>query len=127
MSTATETEPQQSAVASKEQRKVMRRTFVLKGFIRRAKNGSFEGICLTLNLAVRGRSIEDTEQRLFELIVAYLEDAKRSGTWEKLVPRHAPAFYYLEYYRLRFLSHFRSLVDFKLFVRSAPDDCMAHA
>ena len=126
MSTAMETEPQQPEVASNDQGRMVRRTFILKGFIRRAKNGSYEGICLTLNLAVRGRSIEDTERRLFELIVAYLEDAKRSGTWDEMVPRHAPSSYYVEYYRLRLLSHFRSLVDFKLFVRSAPD-CMAHA
>lgn len=104
----------------------MNRSFILRGYIRRAEDGAYQAICLTLNLAVRGRSIEEAEAKLTELITAYLQDAHQSGNWNDLVPRPAPVSYYLEYYRLRILSHFRTIAGFKLFVRSAPD-CMAHA
>jgi hypothetical protein len=103
----------------------MRRPLVLKGFIKGTPNGSYDGVCLTLNLAVRGRSIEEAEQKLHDLILAYLDDAQKSGTWNDLVPRKAPFSYYQQYYFLRLLSHFRSIAEFKLFVCSAP--CPAHA
>jgi hypothetical protein len=101
-----------------------RNALVLKGYVR-GENGQYEGVCLTLNLVVRGKTLEETDQKLMDLIVSYLADARKDGTWEDLVPRHAPGSYYLEYYRLSLLSHFKSLADFKLFVRTAP--CSAHA
>jgi hypothetical protein len=127
MSTTTATEPHQPESASKIQgSKMHHHPQVLKGYIRKDKDGQYKGICLTLNLAVRGRSLEETETKLLQLIVAYMTDAHVSGTLKELIPRRAPVSYYLEYYRLRVLSHFLSLTDFKLFVRSAPE-CTAHA
>ncbi len=124
MPTATASEPGRSPSASKP-KMAPKRSLVLKGYIRATENGQFEGVCLNLNLVVRGRTLEDTDKNLLDLIVAYLDDAQKDGTWNDLVPRRAPLSYYVEYYRLKVLSHFRSLVDFKLFVRSAP--CSAHA
>lgn len=115
--------------ASNELRAVVRHRMLLRGFIRGDKDGYFRGICLTLNLAVRGKSMEEAETKLRELILAYLEDASKSGHWEQSVPRRAPLSYYLEYYKLRALSQFRfSIVKFGflLFVQSVPD-CTAHA
>lgn len=124
MPTATVSEPPQKVPASKRN-VAPKKSLVLKGYIRATENGQFEGVCLNLNLVARGRTLEDTDKKLLELIVAYLNDAQKDGTWSDLVPRRAPLSYYIEYYRLKMLSHFRSLVDFKLFVRSAP--CSAHA
>jgi len=104
----------------------MGRRTVLRGFIRKAGEGKYEGICLTLNLAVRGSSMEEVEQKLHAVIVAYLEDAVRDGNWNEFVPRRAPFSYYATYswYVLRAL--LRAVNDFKLFVESAPS-CPAHA
>lgn len=131
MSTALAPEPvkpkEPLATSKKEMVTEPRQTIVLKGFIRKSRvNSSYEGICLTLNLAVCGHSLEETDQKLHALIVAYLEDAAKTGHWAEMIPRRAPASYYIEYYRLRLLSHFNSLVDFKLFVQSVPP-CTAHA
>jgi hypothetical protein len=124
MPTATASEPERSPSASKREM-APKKSLVLKGYIRATGNGQFEGVCLNLNLVVRGRTLEDTDKKLLDLMIAYLDDARKDGTWDDLVPRRAPLSYYAEYYRLKVRSHFRSLVDFKLFVRSAP--CSAHA
>jgi hypothetical protein len=109
------------------QPEVKRRGIVLRGFIRRAKDGSgYEGICLTLNLPVRGRSIEEADEKLRDLIVAYLRDVARDGAWDEFVPRRAPLSYYAAYYWYSLLATMHAINDFKLFVESAPN-CMAHA
>src|ERR1700690_851294 len=103
--TAHSSNTSQSSSASNSQGKLMRRSLVLKGYIK-GTHGSYDGVCLNLNLAVRGRTIEETEQKLHHLILAYLMDAQQSGTWNQMVPRRAPFSYYREYYFLRLLSHF---------------------
>ena len=106
------------------------RPIMLKGFIRRADDQAYEGICLTLNLPVRGRSIQEVESKLRELIAAYLEDAEREGRWDELVPRRAPLSYYATYYWYWLLTFvyqfFGPMKDFKLFIESAPSS-LAHA
>lgn len=110
-----------------KQSEVKRRGVVLRGFIRRAEDGSgYEGICLTLNLPVRGRTIEETERKLHDLVIAYLRDAAQDGTWNEFVPRRAPLSYYAAYYWYSLLAALHAINDFKLFVESAPD-CTAHA
>lgn len=110
---------------SKEQ--VKRRGIILRGFIRRTEDGSgYEGICLTLNLPVRGHTIEETERKLHDLVTAYLRDAAQDGTWNEFVPRRAPLSYYAVYYWYSLLAAFHAITDFKLFVESAPN-CTAHA
>jgi hypothetical protein len=101
------------------------REIALKGFIKKAETGPyFNAMCLDLNLAVRGKSLQDAESRLRELIDAYLQDALRSG-WDAMVPRRAPASYYAEYYILRIKASFHALADSKLFVENVPTP--AHA
>jgi hypothetical protein len=125
MPTATVSEPKSRVPTSNEvMSRVPRTPLVLKGYIR-GENGQYEGVCLNLNLVACGRTLEETDKKLMDLILAYLTDAQKSGTWNDLVPRRAPLSYYVEYYRLKIMHHFRSLVDFKLFVRTAP--CSAHA
>jgi hypothetical protein len=117
----------QDSSASRQKNMGMSQTrLILKGFIRKVEEGSYEGIRLTLNLPVRGGMLEETERKLSELTAAYLEGTAKNGTWNELVPRHAPASYYATYYRYAILSHFTSLMDFKLFVQFVPR-CAAHA
>lgn len=123
--TATPAKTSPPPVASNEGEPKVHRNLILKGYIKGIENGACEGMCLTLNLAVRGQSMEETERKLYELIAAYLSDAQKSGTWDDLVPRRAPYSYYAEYYYLRILVNFKDLTNFKLFVQSAP--CSAHA
>lgn len=92
----------------------------LKGYIRQAEDGSYVGICLTLNLPVKARSLEEADAKLRDLIRAYLEDVAKHGNLKDFVPRRAPLSYYLEYHRLRFLARFDRISNFRLFVESAP-------
>ena len=101
------------------------RNLVLRGFIRQADGGAYEGICLTLNLAVRGNTLQEVDSKLRDLIVAYLADAMREGSWEHFVPRRAPLSYYLTYYSYVMRAEFSAVNHFKLFVESAP--CPANA
>lgn len=108
------------------QEQVKRKGIVVRGFIRRAEDGSaYEGICLTLNLPARGNTLEETERKLQALIVAYLRDAVRDGTWDEFVPRRAPLSYYATYYWYNLLALRQGISDFKLFVESSP--CLANA
>ncbi|HEV2341508.1 MAG TPA: hypothetical protein VGS15_06910 [Candidatus Acidoferrales bacterium] len=101
------------------------RNVVLRGFIRRADDGVYEGICLTLNLAVRGKSLEEVDNKLRNVIIAYLSDATREGNWDDFVPRRAPLSYYITYYWYGIRAKFHAVNHFKLFVESAP--CPANA
>ena len=77
---------------------------LLRGFIEQTEDGEWHGICLTLNLPVKGRSLEEVEHKLRELASAYLEDAYQKGDFHKMYPRRAPLSYYLRYSWLRLLS-----------------------
>lgn len=65
--------------------------------------GQWQGICLDLDIAVQGRSLEDVKQRLERSIQSYVESAGRedAGTRERLLRRRAPL-----WVRLRALTHF---------------------
>jgi hypothetical protein len=119
------TKPETSASNAKMPKNPALRHIVLTSYIHRTKAGKCEGVCLTLNLVVRGNTMHDTEEKLRTLTTAYLLDAQKSGNWRDLVPRRAPLYYYAQYYYLVLLAHFDRLKDFKLFVESAP--CTANA
>ncbi len=96
------------------------RMLEVKGFIKKSATGPyFDAMCLDLNLAVRGKSLSDAEKKLRQLIGAYLQDR------DSVVPRHAPASYYAQYYKLRVQSLFHVLADSKVFVENVPTS--AHA
>ena len=99
---------------------------VLRGYIRKAGPDRFEGICLNLNLAVVGESVEDVEKKLRDLILAYLEDVANDGSWDDFVPRRAPLSYYFTFYWYMLLAELNAITDFRMFVESAPT-CTAHA
>lgn len=99
---------------------------VLKGFIRKAEDGNFEGICLTLNLPVRADSLEEADRKLRSLVAAYLDEVASENAWDDFVPRRAPWSYYAAYYWYRVLAALNAINDFRLFVESAPN-CPAHA
>lgn len=101
------------------------RHIILRGFIREAQDGAYEGICLTLNLAVRGHSLEEVDSKLRDVIIAYLRDASREGNWKQFVPRHAPLSYYATYCLYSIRARIHAVNNFKLFVESAP--CSANA
>jgi hypothetical protein len=85
------------------------RHVVLPGYLHRKKDGPCEGVCLTLNLVVRGNTMHETEEKLRTLTTAYLMDAQKDGTWDDLVPRRAPLYYHVQNYYLVLLAYFDNL------------------
>ena len=74
----------------------------VRGYLERIADGEWFGICLTLNLPVRGRSKEEVEHKLDELVSAYLTRACKQGKLDEAYPRKAPISYYLRYYFIAF-------------------------
>lgn len=101
------------------------RPLIIKGYIRKVGD-TYQGVCLTLDLAVEGNNLEETYQKLQVLIVAYLQDAQEDGTWDQFVPRHAPISHYAAYYGYSLLAAVNAITDFSTFIESAPV-CAAHA
>lgn len=62
-------------------------TFV---FERDENDGGFTGICLELNVASEGDTLEEAKANLTEAVELYLDHAVESGRFEQMVPRPVP-------------------------------------
>lgn len=62
-------------------------TFV---FEKDEEEGGFTGICLELNVASEGGTLEEAEENLLDAVRLYLTHAFESGRFEQLVPRPVP-------------------------------------
>lgn len=78
-----------------------RRTYFLRGYIEQVGKDDFFGICLTVNVTGRGRSLEEATNNLNEALRFYFEDAARDKQLDEWVPRRAPAYFYWRYLSLR--------------------------
>jgi len=86
-------------------KKVVSRAIRLRGYIEQVGEEDFFGICLTVNVCTRGKSLAETEQNLLEAVGLYLESAAKENAIPKWVPRRAPL-----YHRLRYISIWLRLV-----------------
>jgi hypothetical protein len=93
MSTMAERRPAQRSSKSDK-------LYRLRGYIRQIRPGEFVGVCLTLNLVVKGASQSEARRRLKELIDAYVDDAIENDEVDEFIPRRAPWSFYLEYLQL---------------------------
>lgn len=82
----------------------MKERIIMRGYIEQTGQQEWRGICITLNLPVEGRSLEEVENKLRHLSRAYILDALEEGDLDKMYPRRAPLSYYLRYFYLRLLS-----------------------
>lgn len=63
----------------------------------RPENDYIVGVCVDLNLAVRGDSIEAVKREMTQAIKGYLNSIQADGI-KDFVPRPAPAYIWLQYY-----------------------------
>lgn len=100
--------------------KVKLKGLMLRGYFEQTSEKEWFGICITLNLPVTARSLEEAEHKLWSLISDYLEDVTEEGDFDKMVPRRAPLYFYLRYFWYRCLSLLnRPYGEWQLFSRSA--------
>ncbi|MBM3239881.1 hypothetical protein FJZ31_26655 [Candidatus Poribacteria bacterium] len=63
------------------------------------KDGEFySALCLELDVASQGKTVEEAKINLQEAIELYLEEVYESGLEEEFIPRPAPMEYWLRYF-----------------------------
>ena len=65
------------------------------------KDGDFySALCLELDVASQGETIEEAKVNLQEAIELYLEEIHESGLEEEFIPRPAPMEYWVRYFEV---------------------------
>ncbi|MFO8056238.1 MAG: hypothetical protein R6V10_02965 [bacterium] len=64
------------------------------------ENG-YTGICLELNVASEGDTLEEARKNIREAVGLYLESVYQKGDEEESIPRPAPMEYWLKYLSLQ--------------------------
>ncbi len=59
----------------------------------------YSALCLELNVASQGRTIEEVEKNIREAIELYLEDVYEAGDEKEFIPRPAPVEEWLKYFQ----------------------------
>ncbi|HFD39835.1 MAG TPA: type II toxin-antitoxin system HicB family antitoxin [Anaerolineae bacterium] len=98
----------------------------------RAAEGYYVADCLDLTLLGEGQSMEEAISELREAILCHLEAARDSGWEQDLIPRRAPLYRWLEFYKRFFLYALRVLFtgrfgDFQTWMERPTADQFAYA
>jgi len=59
----------------------------------------FSALCLELNVASQGKTVEEAEKNIKEAVELYLKDVYAAGDEKEFVPRPAPVEEWLKYFR----------------------------
>jgi hypothetical protein len=88
--------------------KVEHRSYILRGYVEQVEQDDFFGMCLTINVTSRGRSLEEATAKLNEAVRFYVMDAARDKQLDEWLPRRAPLYFYWRYLvlRIRMMGHF---------------------
>lgn len=58
----------------------------------------YSALCLELNVASQGKTIQETEKNIKEAIELYLDDVFEAGDEKEFIPRPAPVSEWLKYF-----------------------------
>lgn len=64
------------------------------------ENDLYSALCLELDVASQGETIQEAKRNIREAIELYLEDVVEAGEEEDFVPRPAPAEEWLKYFEI---------------------------
>lgn len=59
----------------------------------------YSALCLELDVASQGRTIEEAKKNLKEAVAVYLEDVLQSGEAESFIPRPAPRAEWIKFFK----------------------------
>jgi len=100
-------------------RKKKPKKIVLHNLFIKGKAG-YTGICLELNVASEGDTLEEAKKNVKEAVALYLESVHEHGDAEEAIPRFAPVEYWLKYFssqerelRDELKAGFESMLDFQ--------------
>ncbi len=86
--------------------------YILRCYAKK-ENDYIIGICIDLNLIVRGNSFEDVKDEMTQAIRGYLSCVNEKNL-QDLIPRPAPPQIRLEYFLIRsILNSFKAVISFK--------------
>ena len=82
-------------------------------YAERESDGSWFGICIDLNLAAQGDTLEEVRQKLDAQVQDYLDEAfgEDSEYLHDLVPRRAPMSFIFRYYWIKLMCWLRRIFD----------------
>ena len=85
----------------------------LKCYAEREHDGSWFAVCIDLNLAAQGESLESVKTKLHQQVRDYLEEAvtEDAAYFGDLIPRPAPLSFRLKFYLIEFLCRLRHNTD----------------
>ena len=63
------------------------------------EDGGFSAICLELDVASQGDTLEEARENIKEAVSLYLESVFEHGDADDAIPRPAPPEYWLQYFR----------------------------
>lgn len=64
------------------------------------ENGMFSALCLELDVASQGASIDEAKKNIREAIELYLDDVLETGEEKEFIPRPAPVEEWLKYFEV---------------------------
>ena len=82
---------------------MLKNSLILRCYAR-PENDYILGVCLDLNLAVRGSSIEDVKQEMTKALTLHFKSLNKDN-FKDLRYRPAPIEFWLDYYRVCFFVH----------------------
>lgn len=86
---------------------------VLRCYLERENDGSWFAICLDLNLYCRADSSQEARNKLHSIIRDYIVEAvsEDSEYFSDLIPRRAPAYFWLRYYMIALVHRCRNAAN----------------
>lgn len=71
---------------------------LLHGLIEK-ENGMYSALCLELDVASQGKTIEEAKKKLQEAVELYLEDVIQSKEEKNFIPRPAPRTEWIKFFK----------------------------
>lgn len=71
---------------------------ILHSIIEKEKN-LYSALCLELDVASQGRTVEEAKKNLKEAVAVYLEDVLQSGEAKDFIPRPAPRAEWIKFFK----------------------------
>ena len=84
----------------------MSKSYVLRAYVKGRPSGRFVAVCLRPNLIVEGSTQVEAQDKLQQLLDAYVDDASTNGHLDYFMAKRAPLRFHVEYWlgRLRRLA-----------------------
>ncbi len=78
------------------------------------ENGLYSALCLELDVASQGKTVQEARKNLHEAVELYLEEVIESGEEKNFIPRPAPRAEWIKFFKAEAKALGKKLKDFPL-------------